>query len=155
MTASHTRRSQALRALALMGLGLGLTWAAGQWSGGPPSVVTLATGASPPPASTLAQDAGGAPAGAASGGDLSETAATNAGAGESAAGDSGGPATGANDAPAPTVEDVSTEELEAEIRELERAVGEATGGRAPPDPGEMAADKPLSADIAIALPSDI
>lgn len=155
MTASQTRGSQALRALALMGLGLGLTWAAGQWSGGPPSALKPGSGSSSP-ASTLAQEAGDAPAGPAGGGAVSEATATESAAGEAQAGAAGGPATAADgEAPAPTVEDISTEELEAEIRELERAVGEATGGSGPRDPGEIAADKPLSADTAISLPSDI
>jgi hypothetical protein len=141
VTTIQTRGSQALRALVLMGLGLGLTWAAGQWSGGAPSLLKPAAG--PATTSALVQETGDMPA---VGGGAADPEANDAEAGAAGAGGNG---------PATAVEDVSAEETEAEIRELEQAVKEATEGRAARDPGEIVAEKPLSADTAISLPSDI
>jgi hypothetical protein len=147
VTTIQTRGSQALRALVLMGLGLGLTWAAGQWSGGAPSLLGPAAGPSAT-TSALVQESGGMPA---AGGGEAVPEVNDAEAGDPGAGTAGAGGNG----PATPVEDVSAEEIEAEIRELERAVSEATEGRAARDPGEIVADKPLSADTAISLPSDI
>lgn len=47
------------------------------------------------------------------------------------------------------VRDLSTAEVEAELKNVEKVL---SGG---PDPGEVAADKPLPADLGVALPSDI
>ena len=47
------------------------------------------------------------------------------------------------------VKDLSTAEVEAELKNVEKVL---SGG---PDPGEAAADKPLPADLGVALPSDI
>lgn len=47
------------------------------------------------------------------------------------------------------IKDLSTAEVEAELKNVEKVL---SGG---PDPGEVAADKPLPADLGIALPSDI
>jgi len=47
------------------------------------------------------------------------------------------------------VRDLSTAEIEAELKNVEKVL---SGG---PDPGEVAADKPLPADLGVALPSDI
>ncbi len=47
------------------------------------------------------------------------------------------------------IKDLTTAEVEAELKNVEKVLG---GG---PDPGEVAADTPLPADLGIALPSDI
>lgn len=47
------------------------------------------------------------------------------------------------------VRELSAAEVEAELKNVEKAL---SGG---PDPGEVAADKPLPADLGVALPSDI
>ncbi len=47
------------------------------------------------------------------------------------------------------VTDLSTAEVEAELKNVEKVL---SGGL---DPGEVAADKPLPADLGVALPSDI
>jgi hypothetical protein len=63
-----------------------------------------------------------------------------------------GPPVGAADpAPAPAggIKDLSTAEVDTELRNLEQVLRGGT------DPGERAADKPLPADLAVPLPSDI
>lgn len=47
------------------------------------------------------------------------------------------------------VRELSAAEVEAELKNVEKVL---SGG---PDPGEVAADKPLPADLGVALPSDI
>ena len=47
------------------------------------------------------------------------------------------------------VRELSADEVEAELKNVEKAL---SGG---PDPGEVVADKPLPADLGVALPSDI
>ncbi|MEZ5563592.1 MAG: hypothetical protein R3F27_11630 [Gammaproteobacteria bacterium] len=93
------------RTLLVIGLGLGLTWAAGQVGSGPPSVLKL-----------------------------------NDEAGGSASAEAGG---------AEPVRELSSAEIEAELKNVEKVL---SGG---PDPGEAVAEKPLPADLGVALPSDI
>lgn len=102
------------RTLLVIGLGLGLTWAAGQIGSGPPSVLKLDA------ASEAAPD-GSATTGAA-------VAAPGA---------------------AEPVKELSTAEIEAELKNVEKVL---SGG---PDPGEAVAEKPLPADLGVSLPSDI
>ncbi len=94
------------RTLLVIGLGLGLTWAAGRsgFSRDPPSMLQL---------------------------------------------DEGNPAGPAEVPAAGAVEELSTAEIEAELKNVEKVL---SGG---PDPGEAAAEKPLPADLAVSLPSDI
>jgi hypothetical protein len=99
------------RTLLVIGLGLGLTWAAGQTGSGPPSMLQLDEAPAPGPASTGAA--------------------------------TGKPATGG------AVEELSSAEIEAELKNVEKVL---SGG---PDPGEAVAEKPLPADLGVALPSDI
>lgn len=87
------------RTLLVIGLGLGLTWAAGRIGSGPPTVLNLNETAQP--------------------------------------------------AAAEPVRELTAAEVEAELKNVEKAL---SGG---PDPGEVAADKPLPADLGVALPSDI
>lgn len=47
------------------------------------------------------------------------------------------------------VQELSTAEVDTELKNLEQVL------RGGPDPGERAADKPLPADLAVPLPSDI
>jgi hypothetical protein len=58
------------------------------------------------------------------------------------------PAAAAPTSPEP-IRELSAAEVEAELKNVEKAL---SGG---PDPGEAAADKPLPADLGVALPSDI
>lgn len=99
------------RTLLVIGLGLGLTWAAGQVGSGPPSILKLD---------------------------------------ESPAADSAdaNPAT-AKTATAGAVEELSTAEIEAELKNVEKVLSRG------PDPGEVVAEKPLPADLGVSLPSDI
>ena len=55
----------------------------------------------------------------------------------------------AGTASAEPIKDLSTAEVEAELKNVEKVL---SGG---PDPGEAVADKPLPADLGVALPSDI
>jgi hypothetical protein len=52
----------------------------------------------------------------------------------------------------PPIEEISREEME---RELERARAEIAGKRAPNELEEFRPSRPLAADVAIALPSDM
>lgn len=128
-----------IKTLLLTGLALGVTWAAG-----------LLTGGSPPgalPAVPLLTAAPAVPA---------EPAPPAA----PAASPAGGPATEpVPAAPPPATEgrpagkaapEVTREEMNAELQKLERTLGNGVK-----DPGETAADKPLPADLPVALPSDI
>ena len=102
------------RTLLVIGLGLGLSWAAGQVGSGPPSLLKL---------------------------DEAPEAAAD-----------GAASTGAAVAPpgaAEPVKDLSAAEIEAELKNVEKVL---SGG---PDPGEVAAEKPLPADLGVSLPSDI
>ncbi len=87
------------RTLLVIGLGLGITWAAGRIGSGPPTVLKLNEAVQP--------------------------------------------------AAAEPVSELTAAEVEAELKNVEKVL---SGG---PDPGEVAADKPLPADLGVALPSDI
>lgn len=47
------------------------------------------------------------------------------------------------------VRELSAAEVEAELKNVEKVLSDG------PDPGEVVADKPLPADLGVALPSDI
>lgn len=102
---------QIWRTVLVIGLGMGLAWAAGRIGSGPPSMLQLDEAPATGPAST-------APA-------------------------TGKAATGG------VVEELSSAEIEAELQNVEKVL---SGG---PDPGETVAEKPLPADLGVALPSDI
>jgi hypothetical protein len=63
--------------------------------------------------------------------------------------DEGSPAAPVEVPAAEPVRELSSAEIEAELKNVEKAL---SGG---PDPGEAAAEKPLPADLGVALPSDI
>ncbi|MBM4220929.1 MAG: hypothetical protein FJ170_03160 [Gammaproteobacteria bacterium] len=98
------------RTLLVIGLGLGLTWAAGQVGSGPPRMLQLDEAKPADPAKAPA--AGSATAGG-------------------------------------VIEELSSAEVAAELENVEKVL---SGG---PDPGEAVAEKPLPADLGVALPSDI
>lgn len=103
---------QIWRTLLVIGLGMGLTWAAGRIGSGPPSMLQLDEAPATGPASTA-------------------------------------PATAKPPPPGGAVEELSSAEIEAELKNVEKVL---SGG---PDPGEAVAEKPLPADLGVALPSDI
>jgi hypothetical protein len=108
------------RALVLACLGFGMAWAATQVGDGPPSSGPVADSAEATAAAAEAPPPAVAP-------------------------DAGPP--GAT--PDPGIQDLTTAEVDAELKNLEQALS----GR--PDPGERVADKPLPADLGVPLPSDI
>jgi hypothetical protein len=56
---------------------------------------------------------------------------------------------------APAIAEVTQAEVDAEIAAAEKAIAEAGKGGTPRSRGAEVAGKPLSADLAVALPSDI
>ena len=121
------------RMLLLVGLAVSVTWAA-SW----------VTGRGPPSVASLQQDAAGQ--GSASGPVPGE--GTKAPAAPAAAKEAGpaGPATGDTVA----IPEVTQQDIDAAMKEVEKTISGA--GK---DAGEAVADKPLPADLAIPLPSDI
>lgn len=120
-----------LRVLILATAALGATWAAEQ----------IATSAASSPRPVLAQAGGGGTA-AEPGEAPASTAAEPA---DEAA------ASGADASPAVELEEVSAQEIEAELARIEAAVA----GADQDDLGEFTPSKPLVADLPIDMPSDI
>lgn len=106
-----------LRMMALIGAGLGATWAASQITGQTPPAWTPTSELRSALQADAPADAGPAPA---------------------------------DETPAAVVPEVTQAEIEEALATVERTL---QGGGAPPS--EAVADKPLPADLAIALPSDI
>jgi hypothetical protein len=126
-------RIRLTRALVLLVVGSGLAFAAAQFA--PPP--TRLRQADPAPAEAPP------PAGA-------EAAADDAGDGDAAA-DADAATTGDDAADVAPVRELTPEEIEAELEAAEAAMG----GKAPADARNRAAERPLPADLPVALPSDI
>jgi hypothetical protein len=130
-TADGGARVRLARILVLMLVGSGLAFAATRFSSPPPTLRQADPEPARAPAPPAPDDAGGAYA-AASG----DAEPSDAGAG------------GADVAP---VRELTAEEIEAEIAAAEAAMS----GKPPADGRNPAAERPLSADLPVALPSDI
>lgn len=122
-----------LKMLLLVGLVVSVTWAASWVTGrGPPTMIALQQGAAGQGSESAPESPGGteAPPSSATSGEVEQS----------------GPATGEKVA----IPEVTQQEIDAAINEVEKTLSGA--GR---DAGEAVAEKPLPADLAIALPSDI
>jgi hypothetical protein len=140
-TANGGTKVRLLRSLILVVFGSGLAWAAVQFSAPAPATLRQADPAAPAGAGEAAVDAAEA--------DQQPDPAMDDPANDQGD-DQTSEGTGAADEAAP-VRELSEAELEAEIAAAEAAVS----GGAPADVRNRAAEKPLPADLPVALPSDI
>jgi hypothetical protein len=128
-------RVRLVRALVLLVVGSGLAFAAAQFA--------------PPP--TRLRQADPAPPSAAAPGDADDAVADAATGATDEPADADAATAGDDAADVAPVRELTAEEIEAELEAAEAAMG----GAAPPDARNRAAERPLPADLPVALPSDI